>query len=546
MIVKIFGRKSFTQTKKASSSVRKVTSDLLRYIENEEKIYGINGNNIDEEIDFISNEECFHTVLDYISNENKTKKTYVSGYLCDPEFAVEQFIDTKMQNLRRVGKSLEDDTGNQLFHIVQSFPDDLDISDDEVHQCGIELCKKIGVHQAVIASHLHPVFDENGEPHGKQKHNHIMINSHIYQDFIDPEHPDKMKYNDCKETYRQLQIWNDEISVEHGFPIIESDKSNTMYSWTASSIDNENRSWLARMQNDIKETMFSSYDWNDFLEKMKAAGYVISEGKYVTYTAPDRIHKARDKRLGSSYTKAYLNDYFALKSNLSAEVQSEIHKNNDTLSSEQLSDLIKKSPELLYVSIPRRHKKTGKPYKFNLKLNEQLEKSTIETYVNDAAIYPLYNSKKEKLGDVQGSTLKTAIYKTYEEQKRFEEEETRRNTASDITAILKKCQNEFEFSNRNYKNSKTNTPYRISIYNENGTKRTLLEQLLILSMVVVNNEVPEFALTEKQRRTIEKQNATLAIIIAKPDWKTQRIIEAINAAKGGKHKRSGRIDSKTE
>lgn len=89
------------------------------------------------ELDLINSEGNLFSILNYVKNEHKTKNVYVSGYMCDPEMAAEEFYIAKEKNLVALGKTLEHDLGNQAFHIVQSFPDGLDISDNKVHSCSM-------------------------------------------------------------------------------------------------------------------------------------------------------------------------------------------------------------------------------------------------------------------------------------------------------------------------------------------------------------------------------------------------------------------------
>ena len=80
---------------------------------------------------FISNADGINRAIQYISSEDKIGG-FISGYLCDPTICEDEFKDTKRKNLNRIGKSLNDDTGNYFYHIIQSFPEGLEISDEEV------------------------------------------------------------------------------------------------------------------------------------------------------------------------------------------------------------------------------------------------------------------------------------------------------------------------------------------------------------------------------------------------------------------------------
>ena len=284
MICKIWGIKA------RKNNIKKGVADSIRYVKDEEKtnVVDVEFPFFDEdvfadEIDIINNDNDLNSVINYMKNEHKTKKVYVSGYLCDPEKATDEFYITKEKNLDRVGKTLEDEANkNQAFHIVQSFPDDLDISDNEVHQCGIELCKKLEKYQAVITSHLHPVYDEHGVLRGKCKHNHILINSHMNPEFIDPSRPNVIHYNDCKESYAQLRDWNDEIAIAHGFPVILNQENDKIYSWFETEKNNEGKSWKQRVRLDIENNMQLATSWPEFKELMRKAHYTIQEGKYET------------------------------------------------------------------------------------------------------------------------------------------------------------------------------------------------------------------------------------------------------------------------
>lgn len=524
------------------------------YVEDEEKTNGqyppdADSNNIpfqgdekyddfslEQEIDYVNTQENFQSVIDYMVNEHKTKKTYVSGYLCDPDFLVEQWMQTKQTNLQRVGKQLEDDLGNQGYHMVQSFPDDLPISDEEVHQCGLELCKKLGIHQALVASHLHPVYDENGVLRGKCKHNHILINSHINPEFVDPNNPEKMKYNDCKETYAQLREWNDEISIEHGFPVILESDSRQNYSWYANEMENQGKSWKQRIRVDIENAMKLSNNWTEYENLMKEAGYTIKQGKHETYQAPDHSHKARGSTLGKEYTKDYLEEYWQLKRELNQIVSEEKEQRQEqTISYTNLKALLQSPQEEFFTTIPRINKRTKKPYTFKFPINTTQEEQTINAYIHDKTIYPLYQGKNKKLGRISGKDLKDILlnreHDSYEEQKAWEEAETKRQEQEDINLLLKKSKKETEFSIDGWNNSKTNIPYQIGLYDENGRERSLIEHILILAVVVISNEIPEFAIPEYQREQIKKRDATAALILAEPSWKIEKILEAIKYTK---------------
>lgn len=290
--------------KAGRGGAEKSLKDSIDYIKNDEKT--------ESGIEIASQEEiALGRTVAYMANEYKIGKQYISGYLCDPELAIQEFRDTAEQNLSRVGKTLNDDSNVIAFHIIQSFPDNLDIDNDLVHQCGLELCEKLGLHQAVVCSHIHPAVNEKtGEITGVQKHNHILINAHC----LDPEkqygRKTKMKYNNCKESYAKLREYNDEIALKHGLPIIEDPANDKSLSWYEKHQIDMGESWKQTIRDDIDSIKRISKSWDEFKEHMEEAGYSIREGKYITYHHPDKKQGVRNRSLGIGYGKEELENYW--------------------------------------------------------------------------------------------------------------------------------------------------------------------------------------------------------------------------------------------
>lgn len=311
--------------------------------------------------------------LEYMGNEEKTQNKYISGYLCDPEFAVEQFMEIKEQNLARIGKTVDEDTGNFAYHIIQSFPDDLEISAEEVHQCGIELAQKLGTYQAVICSHVNPIVDEDtGEVHGLCKHNHILINSHCSDPVKQYGSITKMKYNDCKETYAELQRYNDEIALAHGLPIIDNPDMNRKYSWVENKAIKDGTSWKEQIRNDIDLAKRETSNWEDFKKNLIDKGYEIKEGKYTSYKAPGQERSSRCKTLGDDYTKDAILGYWKEREKIKDEVN-EIIEDNKKKEKQALEN---------YYFNPRRYNtKTKKPYRIGLYDKYGIKRSTLELMI---------------------------------------------------------------------------------------------------------------------------------------------------------------------
>lgn len=531
MIVYIIGGKTHT------------VRDALEYIADRTKtakIAGKPGSDPDdlsglyESLDFeeyrLLTSDSINRTLNYISNKQKVG-SYISGYLCSPELAEEQFWLTKKQNLSRVGKSVEDDTGNYFYHIIQSFPEELDISDDEVHRCGIELAERLGLYQAVIASHVHPSIDEKGEARGKCKHNHIVINSHIYHEFIDPKNPHKMKYNDCKASYAQLQLINDQIAIEHGLPIVVNESIDRHYSWYEAEMINKGKSWKERVRVDINNAMRTSLTYEAFLMSMREAGYLLrighsnAYGEYITYTCPDGAHKVRDYTLGKNYTKAALEAYWELKKAINEDLLLP-----ENTSPQKIPEIIEKANGSLYIKFqkhisPNRQKEIrGRNLNIRNTYTNYFPLSQCRKVVGNAELsyfdpqqtYEIVDQSHTPIATVTGSEVLTYFNQLHDLE--------RAETARQKKEMENAC-----YSQAGFVSSALNSPYKVRIWDENGRKRSMLELIILLAIVTIQNENGKWeSKFVEQTKTEELQRHP---IYARRDWKVQNMIETIRIAR---------------
>ena len=482
---------------------------------------------------YLSCEDNINRALNYIANEDKIGG-YISGYLCDPEFAEEQFKRTKQINLARVGKELKDDNGNYFYHIIQSFPEEIEISDDEVHQCGIELVERLGLYQAVITSHIHPVVDEEGEVHGKCKHNHIVMNSHIYHELIDPAYPHKMKYHDCKETYAQLQLINDQIAIEHGLPIIINQDKNRTYSWFENEETNRGKSWKERVRVDINNAMKVSTNFETYTEAILAAGYKFrlgkskTHGEYITYTSPDGVHRVRDYILGRGYTKLELETYWDIKKNINQDLL-----NNRKGQENKIDTLVNRYNEPLYIKFEKRtsHKRKERLKERNLNIKNSytnyfplnIGKRTVSnaelTYFEPLNTYEIVNDQHQVIAQVNGDEVLEYLNLLYER---------RRIQAIENAERQKEQQKKEYYGARGFINSVTKSPYKIRLWDNNGRKRSMLELIIILAIVTIHNENEKW---EPAKNTAQPQELKMRPIYAQKDWKIQNMIDTIKVAR---------------
>lgn len=437
-------------------------------------------------------------MLRYIKDDEKTKKIYVSGYMCSPETAASEFAFTRMVNLSNAGKDPGDDGKMQAFHIIQSFPDDLDISDDEVHQCGIDLVKKLEKYQAVIASHVEPVVGDDGKVHGQAKHNHILLCSHMLPEYIDPENSKKMKYHDCRESYAQLRRLNDEVAIEHGLPVIDEKTYGKGISWYELREKNEGRSWKQDVKDDINEAMKLTSSWDEYVKHMETLGYTIREGKYETYVTSEN-RRVRGITLGYEYTRNYMEGYWRYRSG-------DVKFSPERAASVTVDRLIAyqgDKDQRYYIKIPRLRKRNGMPYDLFYPVTDAKDEKNVRTYIKDDAVYPLYKGRDELIGTVRGDIAAAVLTGNHELayglQREYEAEENDIAVKGEIERVLEKEKRKGFFI-EGWNNSKTGKPYSIDIYDEEGNRRPLLELLFILAYMVIHNEYPDFILPEVVRR----------------------------------------------
>jgi hypothetical protein len=117
--------------------------------------------------------------------------------------------------------------------------------------------------------------------------------------FVDGKkwHNDHDKYK-----YKLVERLSNDICREYGLSVIEKKNEKGMHykEW----IENKKgTSWKAQIKQDIDKTIKESKTWNEFLDKMKAQGYEIKHGKYISFRPEGKERFARGKTLGYNYTQ---------------------------------------------------------------------------------------------------------------------------------------------------------------------------------------------------------------------------------------------------
>ena len=199
--------------------------------------------------------------LDYITNPDKTdEKLLVSSFGCSPETA-----DLEFSMTREMTKKNGMDKGDNLaFHLIQSFkPGEVDA--ETAHRLGQQFADEVlkGKYEYVISTHV----DKN------HIHNHIIFNAASFVDYH--------KYVSNKRSYHKICRISNRICHENGLatsmPTGEKGKSykeNMEY--------HRGTSWKAKLRVAVDKSIWTSINYEEFLQKMQLAGYEVRQGKHLS------------------------------------------------------------------------------------------------------------------------------------------------------------------------------------------------------------------------------------------------------------------------
>ncbi|MDY2960413.1 MAG: relaxase/mobilization nuclease domain-containing protein [Hornefia sp.] len=230
--------------------------------------------------------------IDYICNGDKTDdEIYVTTHLCSRGNAHKEFELTKKQFNSRT-KAL-------AHHLIQSFLPE-EVSFEEAHQVGIELCEKIleGKYEYVLATHI----DKD------HIHNHIIFNS------IDVD--EGKVYQSYYGSYMNIRSQSDRLCREHNLSVIDQEtqretneiKRRKFVNWYDWNEDKKGGSYKSRPQFDIDRVIQQSINWQDFLSKMESYGYEIKQGKHIAFRSKNQQRFTRTKTIGVNYTEERIKD----------------------------------------------------------------------------------------------------------------------------------------------------------------------------------------------------------------------------------------------
>lgn len=254
--------------------------------------------------------------IDYICNGDKTDdEIYVTTHLCSRENAHKEFEITKKQFGSR--------TKTLAHHLIQSFVPE-EVSFEEAHQVGIELCEKIleGKYEYVLATHI----DKD------HIHNHIIFNS------IDVD--EGKVYHSYYGSYMNIRNQSDRLCKEHNLSVIDVEtqkeineiKRRKFVNWYDWNEDKKGKSYKSRLQFDMDRVIQKAINWEHFLKIMEQHGYEIKFGKYIAFKQKNQQRFTRAKTIGDNYTEEKIKERIINKEKETGNII-DINKNEKSKSS---------------------------------------------------------------------------------------------------------------------------------------------------------------------------------------------------------------------
>lgn len=233
----------------------------------------------------------------YAINAKKTTyegQSLVSGFNCNTYTAYLEMVTTKQQ-YRKTDKQ-------QFFQFVQSFPEDTNLTPQEVHQIGLEFAaRQFSDFEVLVATHTDT----------DNLHNHLLVNSVSFK-------TGKKLHQNHDDLVQHRRV-NDKICMAHGQPVLESyHKGQKKKRALAGEYRAAERgeSWKFTLIKAIEDALLYSPDWESFIQNMEYEGYKVQwsdSRKYITYTCPNGM-KCRDNKLhDETYLKENLEKLFAYR-----------------------------------------------------------------------------------------------------------------------------------------------------------------------------------------------------------------------------------------
>lgn len=244
-------------------------------------------------------------VINYCCQKSKTDYEggqLVSGVNCVPQFALQEFMNTK-----RLHKNTD---GRMYYHMIQSFHPSEQLTPEVAHEIALKLAEEIPGHEIVVATHTDRAHI----------HSHLIINSVSCET--------GKKYHSNLESLNTLRAASDRLCMEYGLSVVQPKQKKNEHRMN----DREYRaydkgnSWKMDLEICIDECMTMARDRDHFFKLMEWSGYDVrwtKDRKYITYTTPEG-HRCHDIKLnGRKYHKEVMEYEFRLRKTIARRIEAE-------------------------------------------------------------------------------------------------------------------------------------------------------------------------------------------------------------------------------
>lgn len=229
--------------------------------------------------------QTLHARISYAENPEKTDGgRLVSSYECLPETAADEFAVSKYLYTASTGKEQATEKDVLAYMIRQSFKPG-EVTPEDANRIGYDLAMEFtkGKHQFIVATHTDKAHI----------HNHVIFNSTT----LDCDR----KFSEPHQSGRAVAKISDRLCRENGLSVVENPKQKGL-SYKEWDARRKGTSWKGALQDTIDRVLPDSSDFDDFLARMRAEGYEIKAGKYLSFRAMGQERFTRSKTLGTDYT----------------------------------------------------------------------------------------------------------------------------------------------------------------------------------------------------------------------------------------------------
>ena len=241
----------------------------------------------------VSSHAGINRALDYVMKNEKTERTLLDGFNCNP--------DTVRQEMEMT-KRLYHKTGGRTYkHFVQSFAPDEKITPELANEIARELAERLPLFhgfEVLIATHKDR----------QHIHSHFILNSVSFLD----GHKFQMRADDLQ----AMKDLSDEICLHYNLSICERGRTfhqepveetsaytKEKYRFLKSAEAGKVKSYVQDTALALLEAMEEALSREDFIDRMRFRGYQVDwqdNHKYITFTDPEGM-KVRNRNLEKTY-----------------------------------------------------------------------------------------------------------------------------------------------------------------------------------------------------------------------------------------------------